>query len=353
MIVRSLVEFQTLSLAAGPGAVLTGIIKQQRRRLESVGIVVTQNAANTPTGPTADSWARLVSRIQIRINDAFGSRDLVDVNGASVLKEYQYLGGTHPAQTQFFIANTATVAVTPEICYRVDLRHPQLEEPAGNLTSIPLYQLNEDMQVIVTMGANLDIASSGVTVGATVRMVLIYRDTVAGEYIGGEVKTIGAALPTNTGIVAAGTSIIEIASNGVLSSLLMEGFTSATGLVTGSLLASGDSSMSFYYGREVLRKIHDSVSRFLSGPLPGVGGVNVGGGFSALVNRPGEYFLDFADDQPMINAFSMASAVNLTGIVRGGDTARLELNPTAGSTPFYRLTTRRFIGGPLEKLLAV
>jgi hypothetical protein len=332
---------------------LSGFIKQQRRRLESVIIIVSQNAANTPTAPTSDSWGRLLSRIQIRVNDAFGSRDLVDVNGASALKEYQYLGGALPVVSQFALSSAGLAATTPEMVYRIDLRHPQLEEPAGNLTSVPLYQLNEDIQVLVTMGANLDIAGSGVTVASTVRMVMIYRDTTAGEYVGSELKTAGASLPTNTGIVAAGTSIIEIASNGVMASLLLEGFTSSAGTTAGTLLATGDSSLSFYYGREVLRKVHDSVSRAISGALPGVSGVNLSTGFAGAAARPGEYFLDFADDQPMINAFSMASAVNLTGIVRGGDTARIELNPTAGGTPFYRLTTRRFIGGPIEKLLAV
>lgn len=346
MIARGIHDYSVLTTAGAAGGKYSGTIKQQKRRLEGLILQLTF-AGGTATTPTSESYAKLLKRVRVKVNDVAGSRFVVDVEGVAILDEWLMLGGQLPWQTLYAMGNTAGGSVgTVVLTYPVFFRHPQLQEPGGNLTSIPLYDLREDLSVDVELGANTDIAASGVTISSTtIRLAPLYRETIGGEYIPGEwISSDRDSLPASSRVE------VELPSNGLLTSVLVQNYTAAAKLVRGTLITAGENDVSLYYGRDQIRKFHPDIghaaSFLTSQQIPAMTYAALG--VSALSHS---FLIDLLDDLPMTDAFSAGSALNLTSIRAGGDTARLAISLTSATAPCVRLTTRKWLGGPIDKLI--
>ena len=344
MISRGIHDFVTLTTAGTTGQKFPFTIKQQRRRLEGVVIAVT-GPSSTLTTPTDESFGRMLKRFRMRVNDAAGSRFAVDVEGVAALDEWMQMGGNLPWDTLSAYGNSGSAAFAPTVVYPFFFRHPQLEEPAGNLTSIPLYDLREDVTCEVELGGNTDIAASGFTASNTVRAMLLYRDVDGGEYIPSEwVSSDKDSLP------ASSNYDVELPSNGLLTSIQVQGY-SATNKNTrqSPISSSGDPAITLYYGREVVRRLNPVLAQYYA-ELSAPANPKCSGSAVLLTQWLHSFLVDLMDDLPLTGAFGARSALNLTSIRAGGDVARLNISSTNSTSPCLRVTTRKFLGGPVDKI---
>lgn len=346
MIARGITDFTTLGTAQTQSAKLSMTIKQQRRRLEGLLIQVTGPAITaTLTTPATESFGRMLKRVRVKVNDVAGSRFVADVEGVAILDEWLQMGGALPWPSVVSYGNTGASlsAFTPRIIYPLFFRHPQLEEPSGNLTSIPLYELREDLQVEVELGTNAEVAAANFTHATTVRVKPIYRDTVGGDYIPSEIIS-----SDRDSLPASSQHGIEIPSNGLLTSVLVQTYSSTAKTTRQSLVSSsGDPDVSLYYGRELIRRenpilLQDSMALTTASPIV------CSGTAVTLATIDHSFLIDLMDDLPLIGAFSARSGLNLTSIRAGGDTCRLLISSTNSTSPCVRMTTRKFLGGPVD-----
>lgn len=346
MIARGIHDFTTLTTAGAAAGKYSTTIKQQRRRLEAILFQIAYTSGGAATTPTSESFGRILKRVRVKVNDVAGSRFLADVEGVAILDEFQQMGGCLPWPTAYAYGNSGSAATTCQLLYPLFLRHPQLQEPGGNLTSVPLYDLREDLNVEVELGANTDVAASGVTLSSvTVRMAPIFRDTVGGEYIPSEI------LSSDRDSLASSSRVeIELPSNGLLTSVLVQAYAATNKNARQSITTAGENDVSLYYGRDQVRKLHPLLAQdfsCLSSPQPPTCTTTVNG----VANLSHSFLIDLLDDLPLADAFSAGSALNLTSIRAGGDTARLVVSLTNATAPCVRLTSRKFLGGPIDKLI--
>lgn len=349
MIARGITDFITLGTSQAQSAKLTGTIKQQRRRLEGVIVqVIGPSITATLTTPSTESFGRMLKRVRVKVNDVAGSRFVADVEGVAILEEWLGLGGQLPWETLKAWGNTGASlsAFTPVVTYPLFFRHPQLEEPAGNLTSIPLYDLREDLTVEVELGTNAEVAAANFTHSSTVRIRPLYRDTSGGEYIPSEIIS-----SDRDSLPASSQQSIEVPSNGLLTSILLQTYSTTAKQTRQALVSSsGDPDVSLFYGREIIRRESPSLLRDYNQLTTGYPIVASGTAVTLGLLDHG-MFLDLIDDLPLIGAFSARSGLNLTGIRAGGDTCRIQVSTTNSTAPCVRMTVRKFLGGPVDKLL--
>lgn len=348
MIGRLIIDSQTLVSGATFTTPQSLRIKQQRRRLEAIFVECDMPDSVTLSAPTSESLGAAIGRIVLSVNDAAGSRNLVDAEGIALLDEWVGLGGTLPLKTNACIGTQLTTAqALRRVTYPVFIRHPQIEEPTGNLFSLPLYEVNDDPVLTITPGTATTVGT-GFAFGANhrTRIHLCYRDTVGGGYIPTEIRS------TNfDALASASRAEMEIASNGLLFSLLLQGYTSAAKTTRRALTGDADHSLELWYGREQIRKhsIHfgGDYPGYTNTPSPTVA---AGANNFSLANLDGTAFFDLLDDQPMIGAYNVNSALNLTSIKAGGDVAKVILDKTHASGIFIRSTVRKALGGPVGLL---
>lgn len=353
MIARQVTDFVTVWSGASWTSPVTYRLKQQRRRLEGILIECIHPDSTNITAPTSEAFGNIVKSVVVSISDVAGSRNLVDAAGVALLDEWRLLGGGLPWDTLVSYGDQIVGAYSGRrVIYPVMFRHPQMEEPAGNLTSVPLYELSDDISITITPGTANEVGA-GWTPSANTNFRLnihfLYRDTTGGNYVCSEIRS-----QQFDSIASSSRVALEIPSNGLLTSLLLQGYSSAAKTTRKAFCDASDHSLSVLYGREVLRKTTQFVgAQFEELTTPGTGTFSTAlrsPGISALAGKAG---WDFLDDMPLIGAFSPNSAVNLTSIRAGGDTAQVVIDPTAAATLCVRMTTRKFIGGAVGQLLGV
>jgi hypothetical protein len=345
MISRGIHDFQTLSTALTAATKYTYAVKIQRRRLDGF-LVWLSCPGQTLTGATAESFAKAVKRIRVKVNDIGGSRYVVDAEGVALIDEWLALGGSLPYDTLIAYGNTGSAAFAAELVYPVFIRHPQLEEPAGNMTSIPLYDMREDLTLEIELGALTDVATSGfVFTSCVLRVAPFFRDVESGEYIVSEV------ISSDRDALASSSKVdLEIPSNGLLTSLTLQSYNSSAKIARLSVVpTTGDPDVTLWYGREMIRRVHPQMATYFNGlsqiPRPQATGAAV-----LLTELKHSFTLDLMDDLPVTGAFSARSALNLTSIRAGGDSSRLSISTTNATSPSVRLTTRKFLAGPVDKI---
>lgn len=328
MIARSIHDTVNLTLATGTTPA-TFTIKQQRRRLE--GLIIITDVSYTGAATSAGGVA-CIGRVQVNVNDVAGSRNLVDATGVGLVDEHLYMGGSLPASTR---TGYGGAAATYRIVTPVWIRHPQLDDPFGNLTSLPLSQLRSDVTVNVYPAAAIaDVAATTLTYNGCIVKIL-YRDTDSGDYIPSEILT-----NTVNTLTAGARSEWEIPSTGILTSMTVQHFNEASRVyrTRGDVLSSTGDTLKLMYGREEIRSFRPKYEH----------------GFCEMTTDacgladPNSFIIDLMDDLPQVGPYSANSGLNLSAIRAGGDVAKLVwTNVTASNLSSAMVTTRKFLGGPV------
>jgi len=336
------------------------LLKQERRRLEALVLKLrVTTAATVHTGAAWGGLAGVVKEIRVNINDGpagGGQRNVVQVSGVGCLSYVRQLGLNLDRQTQigYSSAGTSTaVSTTYEVSFYIPLRHPSFQEPLGNVLCLPLSQtyLANDVFVEVDLW---DIAAAGTVFTAnpptyaSTQPLLLH--TIMRE-IPDNFPYLRSELRTDTGFGPGSTANVpyEFTSGGFLTGFLVQGFSATLGnAVTRSQVLSTGGQMRLEYGREVLMRTDENFQQALNDmsamEVYPDAATSVGTG-GTLQNRnfTGESFFDFLSDLPGVDAFSLASCLDLNADALGGDKLRLFFNDLAATTRPIHVTAHRIV----------
>lgn len=316
----------------------------------NVNVTVGATATSSPTA-NRDYLENILSEVRLRVSDKAGPNRLaVKCPGVSLLAWHS---NTNPATdrfTQRVIRNNsvyptaANGTVNLDLFFPVHLRHPQVGEPIGVRTCLPLFSdantgVSDD--VILELDFNSyatcfpGYSGAGATINRATAKLIYVNAPQSITYIPQELVT---DLPSITASTASG---YDIPRQGLLSSLLFEEFSDTAYAVRAPALSSntGASNYSLKYARTSIKDFYPAelIARgdWFSVPKPDNGSTEVVG------QMPFVSFLDLLNPRPNDSAFSANSLLNLYGDQQG-DLARLEWTGLASANSRIRLTRHKF-----------
>jgi hypothetical protein len=315
------------------------------------------------TSPTAnrDYLENIMSEVRLRISDKAGPNRLaVKCPGVTLLAWHFATNPALDRYTQRVIRNASAYPVsaatnTLDLFFPVHLRHPQVGEPIGVRTCIPLFSGGEtgisddlilelDFNSLANAIPGYNPGTGGsVTINRVTAKLIFVNAPQTITYIPQELV---ADLPS---ITASTSSGYDIPRQGLLSSLLFEEFTDTAYAVRGIALASnnGSQNYSLKYARTSIKDFYPGEltarSDWFSVPKPDNGSTEVIG------QTPFTSFLDMLNPRPNDSAFSANSLLNLYGDQQG-DLARLEWTALASANARLRLTRHKFFTTQLADL---
>lgn len=277
--------------------------------------------------PNRDYVEGLFSEVRVRVSDKAGPNRLAVKSPSTSLIAWH--NATHPAldrYTQRIVRNSAAVTTgTYDLFIPVHIRHPQVGEPIGVRTCIPLFSdantgVSDDVILEIDMAAlaALNIGTSATLTVNRMTAKLIYVN--APQSITYIPQELVSDIPS---ISAATASGYDIPRQGLLSSILLEEFTDTALTVRGAALSSnnGSQNYSLRYARTIIKEFYglELTARgdWFSVPKPDAGSTQVAG------QQPFVSFLDLLNPRPNDSAFSGNSMLSLYGDQQG-DLARLE-----------------------------
>jgi hypothetical protein len=343
------------SPALTSASTVSAVIQMQKLRLE--GFWVDFKYTNHGTAPAdggPDGAAGFIKEIRLRVNDRAGARNAVKITGPGVLSFVQNNVGYLGRASSFSYGNDVhlVAGATYQVMIYVPIRPLWMEEPFGNLMSIPMdnTQLNENAVIEVDIRSASEVQQTNLSTASTIKITAVLRDVAPNvPYITSELVSDKFKPTTTSG------ARFELPQAGFLTQLLIQGYSSdtyATTVTRADTLSSGG-FLSFEYGRNVERKYYrellqetNDLTRFAN---PGASG-------SDLAKRvfTDEYFVDFITDTPQGNAFSVESLPNLNADALGGDRAAIVFADYANAAYQAVITRHSILAkslGELKQLL--
>lgn len=308
---------------------------------------------NFTTGGTISATANrdyadaMLSEVRLRVSDKAGpNRFLVKAPSTSLLAWHQQNHSALDRFSQQIIRNSAaTAAGTYDLIVPINIRHPQVGEPIGVRTCLPLFSSSTGTGVADDPVLELDFAATaaalnlGASSTLTINRVsakLIYvnaPDTIF--YIPQELVSY---LPS---VTAATAGSFDIPRQGFLSSLLLEEFSDTAYAVRANFLPSntGADFYSLKYARTTLKDFYlrelQARGDYYSGPKPANGSTEVAGQY------PFVGLLDLLTPRPNDAAVVGDSMLSLYGDQQG-DLATLAWNAAASSNARLRILAHKF-----------
>lgn len=345
---------------------ITFRIKQEQRRLEGfiLSLALTNNAA-VPTGAAWGGLAGIVKEIRVKVQDALGSRNAVQVSGIGLQSWMKNQLGRADRNTQSGYASAALPATAGEatsiINYFVPLRHPIVSEPFGNYLALPLSSkfLGDDVIVEVDLW---DIGAAGTvftTNPPTFPANALQLQTLVREvpedfgYIPSELRS-DMFVPS-----AVANATYEFTSNGYLTSALVQGLSASAfgNAVTRSSTLSAGGNLQFQYGRDIWLKDNETFSIALNDlsadSYPSSVTATIAASALFARNFANEIMTDFLADLPSTDAFSVGSVPNLYTAALGGDKARLVFNDFGAVGRAAHITMHRLLPVKADDLNAL
>lgn len=330
----------------------TARIKQEKKRLEAIMVVVTvaTHGAGQPTATVGDGAPGLIRAIRLRATDVLGTRDIINVSGPGLLSfvknNFGFLDRNTMQWYRTYAADVQATAAT--MCFYIPIRHPMIAEPYGNLLSLPLSSafVKDDPILEVETNTLASVFTTTGTPAGTISAIAILRDIPDSvPYIPSELRT-----ETLNADAAAARKTFEFGSVGFLTQCLVQGYSAQTyaPAVTRITPLTAGGLVSVEYGRNTLRKFNDA---FIYG-LNDLSQFNIIGAAAdnlTLRALAGEYFLDFLSDHPGSDAFSAASVLNLNTEALGGDKCRLVIDTMIANYQ-ARITTHKLLARTVDAI---
>ncbi len=197
-------------------------------RLERIGIRVRASTIAAAATYNQDNFPGMVEQVRLQISDP-QTRNWCAIDGPSLV-ELQLLNNipvdplTATFRARSTYTYTATLGTEVSTLFNVFVRPPCLNEPGGNLLSIPMSQLAGDATLEIDLRAVTEVFATNAPNTFTVTAVAYYRDTqgAAVEYIRSDLIS-RQAIPATTG-----KTYIELQGDGYPLELLMRVYNSAT-----------------------------------------------------------------------------------------------------------------------------
>jgi hypothetical protein len=360
MLYRSKREFLTPLGSSSPsyGNKSTWALPRQPRRLESLVLRVTITMGGTlPTIVNSNNvWVAwglmaLVKNIQVKASDKAGTdRSVVNLSGASLISYCSNVGLMPSRSSQFALSTIAqgtssnffATSTAYNLFIRIPIRHPEIAEPFGNLTCLPLNpeHINSDARVEVEFEASANLWSANAATLTSASVLATYREIPVGtEYIPGTLDSETIA-PSTT------AAIYEFPTVGVLTGFGLASYTTAS-YARVNPLASGGTYRLLYGSNDIAVVDDPSLEEINDASRLSYPNANAYTTLADLVRcQPrNEVFFDFISDDWGSDSFSGNSMLNLdaTNPALGGDRVRLQFQTYVATTASTIITRHRFL----------
>lgn len=323
-------------------------IPRQSRWLSQILIHVNFTLGGTLSATANRDYADgIFTEVRLRVSDKAGpNRFLVKSPSTSLLAWHQQM---HPSLDRFssqIIRNSAAVAAgTYDLVVPVNIRHPQVGEPIGVRTCLPLFSSSTGTGVADDVILELDLAATaaalnlGASASLTINRVtakLIYVN--APDSIFYIPQELVSYLPA---VTAATAGSFDIPRQGFLSSVLIEEFSDTAYAVRANFLPSntGADFYSLKYARTTLKDFYlrelQARGDYYSVPKPAAGSTEVAGQY------PFVGLIDLLTPRPNDAAVVGDSMLSLYGDQQG-DLASLAWSAAASSNARVRLLAHKF-----------
>lgn len=344
-------------------------VPQEVRRLEGFTLLLALTTAGTAiTGAAWGGLAAVVKEIRVMINDqpaGGGQRNVVQVSGVGLLSYLRQVGDPLDRQTQVgYTSDPAGIptSTTVQLAYYIPLRHPQLSEPFGAVTALPLSSkfLATDVWVEVDLW---DIAASGTVFTTNPPSYAASNAALLQPHLlemDENFPYLRTELRTDTGFSTSATANVpyEFVSGGIITGFLVQGFSAALGsATTRSTLLSTGGQMRLEYGRTVVGRTNEAFAQALNDRSSGylypnnAPAIGTGGQLSARMFA-GESYFDFLTQGRGQDAFSLASTFDLNTDALGGDKFRLYFNDLASASRPIHVTYHKLLSAR-EQIISV
>jgi hypothetical protein len=309
--------------------------------LECIWLAISFTSTGAATTPTADALLNLIKRVRLSATDATGNRKIVDSTGSALVEYWRNTNGSLGRQTASLIAaNPASGSFT--LMVPIPFRHPQLQDPWGAATMLPLPRLSSDPVLEVEVGAATDIAATIGNICSTkgsLVAIIERRDVLAKDfpYIPSELITYDRQWSSS-----GGKQDWEIPALGTLTGLLIQDYAGGTARSTvlgvGATADEIGQDWSVEFLSSVIRR---APARFLLEQNDASADLYPG----TWINPTGSYYMDFLTDYSGNDAFNLGSCLDLNPLALNGGKARViasSVITTAGS--FSRFTAHKLFG---------
>lgn len=333
--------------------------------LEAIGITLEADFANVAS--EVDQEFGLLKRARLSIADSGGNRKVIDCPGATLVHFWEQVGDRTDHLTLQASARNHTQGATTctgytgskRLHYLIPIRHPQMADPWGAATCIPLPRLQSEPSIeLEIVGPDVLASTFALTGSIVVRITLFKRDILTPTdrphpYIPTELITY-----EHTWDTTAGEQSWDIPALGKVTGIMLEDHRGTNtspaylnrpvqetwnlpglfGLTGASHEVSAASMVTVEYLSSVLRRAHqdevfaaNSRSRQYFAPIyPSAGaGVTLSAIQKAVPYLPGvhgyrgNFFLDFLTDSHGPSAFSLRSVLDMDPLARSGGRARI------------------------------
>lgn len=307
--------------------------------LESIILKFSFTSGTTLGAVTANSLLAILKRVRMSITDATGNRKILDCPGFALLEYWRQLLGNLDRTTNARMPSiTAGIAVADSTAYTlyfpIPFRLPQLQDPFGAATMLPLPRLNVDPVLEIDIGAAADISATfNLTGNITVSAMINKRDVVTKDqfpYIPGELITYTKQWASS------GKADWEIPAQGTVTGILISDLAQAN--TRSTVLASNSEDWSVEYLSSIIRRQNPDFIQVENDYTVTT--------WPATWNNPaGSFYLDFITDYAGADAFNMGSALDLNPLILNGGKARvIGSSITGGNVATTYFTVQKLFG---------
>lgn len=331
--------------------------------LENIVIMIQGNISTAIGTPKADGLANLIKRVRLTASDATGNRKVIDMSGPAILEYWRQVNGGLERFTQQALNLSTTSTGGFRMFFPIPLRHPQMDDPWGAATMLPLPRLSVDPTLEIELGAATDVGSTlvvnGTTTGMKLQVLINRRDVLSSPskphpYIPTELITYERQWNS-----AGGKQDWEIPPLGTVTGILIQDY--QTSAARGTVQSDVYQDWSIEKLSTVIRRVPllfmqaendytiELASKFSWTPItwtPASSGATLTGGTlaNAWDNPDGVYYFDFLTDYSGMGAFNLGSALDLNPLAMGGK-ARLIASSIAATANYYsRFTVHKMFG---------
>ena len=341
---------QTLTQYTGTAALGNGINFSVTRDffLDSLFLVVPITVGGTSTGQAVYNTMGLVNavkRVQLQIADGSSNRNQTDASGGALVRRAARVLNGLDVQTLTALGSSLNLAETASHgssigSYNVTIpllfRHPQISDPIGSATMLPLPRYNTNPTLAVTFGASSDVlaTAAGLTVTIGTPYIFILKrqvDTITFPSLDTEFREIVQAFSA--------TGPNQLVNLDVPGSYTMIDYYMTNSSGVGTDISGGTNQLSFL--SQVLRQFYMAdVKRMEQYSMGNDSYLYSSNAYTDLF--PGYYHQDFLNDRFGMEVGELGSVINTN--VLAGSGSQLQVFFNIGSTGSIAIATERIFG---------
>jgi len=303
--------------------------------IESIDIRVTVVPSVDMATANPDGIQNILRRVQLQISDGARTRNVVDVEGPSLLELTRQWKGGLDRNTHAAIGTNPAAASTTILYYPVFFSHPQIEDPIGSslLLPAPRFNSNPVLSLRFATQAEMDVnaAPEFALTSLAVQVIINRRQVTIANW-----PTYDTELAENqVAYTAVGNGqLYELQIPGSYTGILLRDYTSVS--ARGSIQVAG--------GENRLQILGTVLRRFQVENIQAENDRSLWNYPATWASFAGSYYLDFLTDKTGESCGELGSVLDANILQASGARVQLLQDITGGAGVLRKYVTHRIFG---------